>query len=71
MKVKTSTLLWAAWLMLVIGFVADNQRMRKEIEQLNNRVEYQEQVTQMVYEDLHKLAHKDDNCWLYEEDKEN
>ena len=62
MKLKETHLLWAAWLMLTIGVVAENINLRKEIE---NNKEHQEQVHQMLYESIHKLAHQNDSLWIY------
>lgn len=62
MKLKETHLLWAAWLMLTIGVVADNINLRNEIEK---NKDYQEQVSQMLYDSIHKLSHQNDSLWIY------
>ena len=65
MKVSDRTLLWAAWLMLVIGFIWDNNRLRDEIDNLKDKIEFQEQVMMFNYENIHKLSHEADSLWIY------
>jgi hypothetical protein len=65
MKVSDRTLLWAAWLMLVIGVVWDNQRLRERVDNLEQEIEFQENVDEMLYRDLHELSHSEDSLWYY------
>ena len=63
MKLKETHLLWAAWLMIVIGVLAENTRLRQDIERLET---YQHEVNVMIYENVHKLTNKTDSLWIYE-----
>lgn len=65
MKLNDYHLLWAAWLLIVIGFVWDNNRLREEIKELNNKIEIQETISQMNYNYLHEHINKSDSLWIY------
>lgn len=59
MKMKEKYFIWIAILIIVLGCIVNNHK-------LSERIKYQEDVAQMLYQELHKHMHESDSLWIYD-----